>query len=464
MFNQNNCLKSLILALTALVMLLSAAHAVDSNKAAINSNKPVKDKWALVVGISQFENPRYNLKFASKDARDFASALVEKFSFKPDHIKLLLDDEATKENIMSLLGDTWLPRVARPDDVVVIYFSTHGSPSEMDVGQMNFLMAHDSDIKKLFATGVSMQNLASTIKQRVPSSRVVIVLDSCHSGAANPESKQAKGLNRTFNVDAASIAQGTGQLVITSSNPRQRSWESKRYNASVFTKHFIDGLARNGESTTLGDAFDYTLNKVQEEVQRDRGVMQTPVLKSKWEGDDLLLAAKPTDPKAGLDTDVGDIKLMVVPKNYSDAELDDSEEESVLEVQSTTREKSASSAPKPEAEKVEETTYLKRLPDKFRFKITSRNLVNGIKYNHGGVYEWNPNKLYYAVKYDSGQRGKAHVEKLDKNQVIIKENTRFFWGMCKNRLEGDVTGNRVKGTMGGHDSWTKWSGTWEAWW
>jgi len=66
-----------------------------------------------------------------------------------------------------------------------------------------------------------MQDLTRVIKGRVHSDRVVLILDACHSGAAEPE---AKGLVRVKNVDAEAIAQGTGQLVISSSTPSQVSW------------------------------------------------------------------------------------------------------------------------------------------------------------------------------------------------------------------------------------------------
>src|SRR6185369_9538657 len=36
-------------------------------------NRPIKDKWALVIGISKFKDPTINLQYASKDAKDFAN-------------------------------------------------------------------------------------------------------------------------------------------------------------------------------------------------------------------------------------------------------------------------------------------------------------------------------------------------------------------------------------------------------
>ncbi len=260
-------------------------------------DKPIRDKWAVIVGIGKFKDSKINLKYAAKDARDFYDFLIKEKSFAPDHVQLLTDNLATRANILSLLGSKWLPRVAEPDDLVVIYFSSHGSPSSLDVGGVNYLVAHDTDPNDLYATGIAMQDLARIIKARVHCERIMLLLDACHSGVVAPSSK---GMAREGNVDVDNIVQGTGQLVVSSSSPEQRSWESTRYEGSVFTKHLINGLRRHGKLTKLGDAFSYLDEETKREVLRDRGVLQSPVMKSKWEGRDLIIGAPPSAPSKGL--------------------------------------------------------------------------------------------------------------------------------------------------------------------
>lgn len=63
----------------------------------------------------------------------------------PDHVKLLLNEDAFREKILSALGDKWPPRVANPNDFVLMCISTHGSPSSLDVSGVNYLLAHDTD-------------------------------------------------------------------------------------------------------------------------------------------------------------------------------------------------------------------------------------------------------------------------------------------------------------------------------
>ncbi len=260
-------------------------------------NTPIYDKWALIIGISKFKDPSINLKYPAKDARDLYNFLLKQGNFAPDHVKLLLNEEATRENILSALGDKWLPRVANPNDLVVIYISSHGSPAGMDVRGVNYIVAYDTDRDSLFSTGLPMQDLVRIIKGRVHADRIVLMLDACHSGAATPE---GKGVFQQGNVNVDEIVAGTGQLVISSSQPDQVSWESKTTPNGVFTQYLIEGLKQKGDRTTLGEAFAYMRDQVQTEVLRDRGVLQTPVLKSKWEGRELALLAPPYKPRPGL--------------------------------------------------------------------------------------------------------------------------------------------------------------------
>src|SRR5262249_28408625 len=156
---------------------------------------------------------------------------------------------------------------------------SHGSPSQADEEGLNYLVMHNTDPESLYATGLPLQDLADAIKRRVHSNRVVVIIDACHSGSANP----AKGLRRAGNVDSNALLQGTGQLVICSSQPNQVSWESKRYENGVFTHQLIAAF-RSKSSASLAQVFDRLRDSVQTEVLEDRGELQTPVLKSKWEG------------------------------------------------------------------------------------------------------------------------------------------------------------------------------------
>lgn len=277
------------------------APALAQTDGANTIDTPIEDKWALIVGISKFQDAALNLQYPAKDATDFYNYLVDEAHFAADHVQLLTDENATKERIMTELGDRWLPRLAHANDLVVIFISSHGSPSTMDQQGTNYVVAYNTDVKQLYATGLPMQDLVTGIRERVHANRVVLILDACHSGGAR--TAPTKGMQRATNFDSAAVAQGTGQLVICSSMPNQVSWESQRYANGVFTAQLLSGLRSRGDKTKLVEAFNVLKDNVETEVLHDRGESQTPVKKMTWEGNDLILAVVPSKPhKATLES------------------------------------------------------------------------------------------------------------------------------------------------------------------
>lgn len=253
----------------------------------VKSDQPVKAKWALVIGISNFKDTDMNLKYAAKDAKDFAQYLTTEGNFDKDHVKLLVDQDASRQNIVDALGDGWLGAQAKPDDLVVIYVSSHGGADMNKASGLNFLASYDANAHNLLTNGIPMEWFSQIIKEQIHCKKVVVFLDVCHSGAATGN----KGISRERNFDATTMQPGTGQIIVCSSLANQLSWESRKYPNSVFTKQLIEGLKSKGAHTTLSEAFESMREKVETEVLEDRHEEQTPVMKRTWNGDDLKLSA-----------------------------------------------------------------------------------------------------------------------------------------------------------------------------
>ncbi len=291
--------------------------------------KPVQDKWALVIGISSFQDTSLNLRFAAKDAVDFRNFLVNQAGFQADHVKLLTDHEATRANIVALLGDKWMKRVVKADDLAVVYISSHGTQAASQVGGANFIVPYEGNSHNIVFSGIPMQWLLAGLKDLVHSDRICVFLDVCHSGAAasksdaskfdseklDPSSDQqvekvssaagGKALYRIRDIGEAALASPPGQVVVAASQADQISWESKRYSNSVFTRRLIEGLAVNGKNTTLQQAFAYLSDRVEEEVLRDRTQIQAPVVVPKLEATNApQLGCTATNPRpAGSEAD-----------------------------------------------------------------------------------------------------------------------------------------------------------------
>ena len=101
---------------------------------------------AVVVGIDRYSDPDIRkLGYARADAEAVAE-LIERIHPAERDIRLLLDEAATKRNIMVEIGDR-LPRVTGPDDVIMLYFAGHGSP-ETTMGPddaARYLVVHDTE-------------------------------------------------------------------------------------------------------------------------------------------------------------------------------------------------------------------------------------------------------------------------------------------------------------------------------
>lgn len=279
-----------------LVSVLMVSAVASPARAAEQSDSAIGQKWALVVGVSKFQNPEINLRYADKDANDFSQFLTDQVGFEKDHVKVLTNENATLKSLLSNLGSTWLPHMAEPNDLVVIFISTHGSPGEADNNKANYnyLLTYDSEPENLFATAMDMQDLVDIISKRINSDRIILILDACHSGALATGDKLAggKGLTRK-GLDASNVRLGKGKVIFLSSMPNERSWELKDKPNSVFTRCLIETLNKSGNSTTLSDMFRSLKMSVYNTAMYERGVPQTPVMKSTWDGREPLVALSP---------------------------------------------------------------------------------------------------------------------------------------------------------------------------
>src|SRR5262245_17444134 len=117
-------MKSLALShglLAALVAGMTLAAAPAAAQPAAPSSAAVADRWAVVVGITEYKHKEWNLKYAHRDAQQLAELLQkpEGGAFAKDHILLLTNGDATTANITSALR-TFLKKPAE-NDVALLY-------------------------------------------------------------------------------------------------------------------------------------------------------------------------------------------------------------------------------------------------------------------------------------------------------------------------------------------------------
>ena len=271
------------------------------------------DRWALIVGIGSFSDPNIEpLHYTASDAQSFAAALLDPKigGFKADHVRTLMNADATTKNIKMDLN--WLARSAAPDDLVVVYVATHGSSRDLDTVGVNYIITHDTEIganidpDSLYATALPMVEISNAIATRVKARKAAIFLDTCFSGnaAVNDPKIIAPGIKNAApsKQTLSHITQGTGRMVFAASGTEQESLESDTLKHGFFTYFLVQALRQEGGSTPLSKIFDYTQQHVSDTVStefRQYNLQQNPVMSRSEDSTDFALGAPPAGNAAG---------------------------------------------------------------------------------------------------------------------------------------------------------------------
>ncbi len=244
---------------------------------------PVQQKWALIVGISRFGDRAVPpLSYTTADANSFAAELKDPAigRFPAANVKVLTDDQATTGNIKRQLN--YIARNAQPNDLVVIYLATHGSPRELDsAGGVNYIVTYDTEIKNsdtpdedaLYATALPMVELANAVATRMKALRTAVILDTCYSGGAvtNESKLMGKGLANVAPSQSTldRMSQGTGRIVIAAASSNEESLESPELHHGYFTYYLLQALKSSNGQTPMSQVFATVAQQVSERVAAD---------------------------------------------------------------------------------------------------------------------------------------------------------------------------------------------------
>lgn len=264
------------------------------------TNRPVKQKWAVVVGISNFAEKRLagDDLVMDKAAHNFYKYLIDPNGgrFDKEHVRLLVNTSATRTNVLNTLGNKWLGQLAGPDDLVVVFMATEAFPM---IEGGTFLAAYDAALTNVYGTCFSMQDLMSTLKKNVKTDRVVLVLESKYSGAASLESG-AKALFHGFNIDLDKVVMGKGNIILSSSRPNEETY------GDDFSSSLIECLRAKNGLVPLNEAFAKAKEMTEFKTAHysKGGKKQSPVLKSNWTGNDLVLGVPQSEQVSGIPSGV----------------------------------------------------------------------------------------------------------------------------------------------------------------
>jgi WD40 repeat protein/uncharacterized caspase-like protein len=203
--------------------------------------------YVLAVGVNQYANQQYNLKYAVPDAREFG-AEIERQQGKLgryDHVQVttLIDQQATKANILAALAR--LAADTQPEDEVVVYFAGHGTAH----ANQFYLIPHDlgytgsrtqlneSGLSSILAHSISDRELEAAFEQ-VNAAQLMFVIDACNSGQALEAEEKRRGPMNSKGL--AQLAYEKGMYILTAAQSFQAAQEAATVGHGLLTYALVE--------------------------------------------------------------------------------------------------------------------------------------------------------------------------------------------------------------------------------
>jgi hypothetical protein len=197
---------------------------------------------AVAVGIDRYGAPSLKLGYARKDAEAIAQLMRASKGFDRVAVSELFDANATRDAILASLRS--VAAAVSPGDAIVVYLAGHGIAIR---GNWYFLSPAVKEIEEeeIVRLSLSAEQIAATLRES-KASRIVLMIDSCNSGAVV---KDVKGLlqNRVY----TQLGRATGFAVLAAARQDQAALERVTLGHGVFTAATVAALSgaadRNGD-------------------------------------------------------------------------------------------------------------------------------------------------------------------------------------------------------------------------
>lgn len=203
--------------------------------------------YILAIGVNQYSNPRYNLKYAVADAQGFAAEIKRQQErlrqYGVVEITPLQDREATKTNILQSLSQ--LAAKAQPEDAVIVYFAGHGTAH----GNQFYLIPHDlgyagardtlsqSGLEAILTHSISDRELEQAF-ERIDAGKFLLVIDACNSGQALEAEEKRRGPMNSKGL--AQLAHEKGMYILTAAQSYQEALGSGKLGHGYLTYALVE--------------------------------------------------------------------------------------------------------------------------------------------------------------------------------------------------------------------------------
>jgi hypothetical protein len=274
---------------------------------------PLKDGteyWAVLVGVNEFKNQPYMTNqslFNGEPPTDLYNVLLTSDHWRPDHIRLLTGKNASIFNVFK--GFRWMHRMADSDDVCLFYVSTHGSPFydlfpyDENGGEDSLLYMYDTyrtqigkwpdSVYLCFPTKLYylFDDTVNTWLSNLRCKGVCVIIEACYSGGFNDPPRtgiQTRCLTSDeWMKNLGKQLSAPGRVVLMACKDDELS------NGNFFGYYLMEGLQGFGDANKDGmcsveEAFDYSVPKTQEILQKEFDFPMHPQIYDSYPGELIL--------------------------------------------------------------------------------------------------------------------------------------------------------------------------------
>lgn len=232
--------------------------------------------YAVIIGTSDYNGTELDLRFASKDAEQFADALEQTgkklFGVNSVSIQLLTTDRKenwpTKENIQNAFKKI---STATSSDMLVVYLAGHGTNFGGTEGDFYYLTAtakngnlSDPAIRQQVA--ISSSEFTEYILWG-GSLKQVMILDACHSGKFAEDLLTKREAKSSSEIRALErMKDRVGLFILAGSASDAVSYEASVYGQGLLTYSLLFGMKgaalRDNQFVDVMELFQYCADEV----------------------------------------------------------------------------------------------------------------------------------------------------------------------------------------------------------
>jgi WD40 repeat protein/uncharacterized caspase-like protein len=304
------------------------------------------DLYAVAVGVSEYAETRLRLRFAAKDAQDFARALtlagqrlLEPAGGKV-HVTLLSDSDdgssrpPSRANLIKAFET--VAASAKPSDLLIVYLAGHGVALEAKDELLYCYLTQEanstnradlSDAEWRLRNAVTSAELTDWFK-KIPANKQVLFLDTCAAGAAASKLMEHRDIDAEAVRALDRLQERSGFHVLMGCAADRVSYETTRYGQGLLTYSLLEGMKgaalREGEFVDVSKLFQHAADRVPQLAQNVGGIQRPMIMAPRGTSFDvgrllaedkqkiplaadrpLLLRPKMVNPDADNDDDLG---------------------------------------------------------------------------------------------------------------------------------------------------------------